>query len=103
MEHRGAPGHEAQELAPGEVERPPGLAPSPADIAPGSPGSARAAGTPQPAVPAGSAGTAGRAGPPVTAGRAPPPARPAAAPRPPPGAAPAEGAGSRAAAPRHQR
>ncbi len=50
MEHRGDPGHEAQELAPGEVERPPGLAPSPADIAPGSPGSARAAGTPQPAA-----------------------------------------------------
>jgi hypothetical protein len=69
MEHRGDPGHEAQELAPGEVERPPGLAPSPADIPPGSPGSARAAGTSQPAVPAGSAGTAGRPGPAVTAGQ----------------------------------
>jgi hypothetical protein len=46
MELRGAPGHGVRGLTPGEVERPPGPARSPEDIAPGSPGSASAAGTP---------------------------------------------------------
>ena len=54
MEHQGVPGHEPLGLPPGEVERTPGPAPSPADIAPAAPGSAGAAGMPRPAAPAGS-------------------------------------------------
>ena len=57
MEHQGVPGHEPLGLPPGEVERTPGPAPSPADIAPGSPssaGAAGAAGMSRPAAPAGS-------------------------------------------------
>jgi hypothetical protein len=62
MEHRGVTGHEAPRLAPGAVERPPGLTESPGETAPGSPGSAQAAGTPgvsgvaAPAVRAGAVG-----------------------------------------------
>ena len=60
MEHQGVPGHEPLGLAPGEVERTPGPAPSRADIAPAAPGSpsslgaAGAPGMPRPAAPAGS-------------------------------------------------
>jgi len=64
MEYPGVPDHGIQGLAPGEVERPSGLAPSPGDIAPGSPGPPVAAGTPWPAATAGSpAGQPGPAGP----------------------------------------
>jgi hypothetical protein len=45
MELRGAPGHGTGGLAPGQVERPPGPARSPEEIAPGPAGSASVAGT----------------------------------------------------------
>ena len=44
MELRGDSGHGVRGLAPGEVERPPGPAPSPGDITPGSPSPAGTAG-----------------------------------------------------------
>ena len=41
MEHQGVPGHEPLGLAPGEAERTPGPAPSPADVARPSTGDTR--------------------------------------------------------------